>query len=89
MIAAPNDIAELFLTRRFIEEAKFFGPNLIENNATGSCLDDAAFGISSASNGLDALWTIRGRPRFRNKTHGPDSETRETVLVSFGDVNPW
>src|SRR6202040_2486850 len=39
LITAPDDVAKLFLARRFIEEAKFLRPNLIENDATGCCLD--------------------------------------------------
>src|SRR4029453_13273094 len=38
LIAAPNDVAELFLARWLVEETKFFRPNLIENDATGGCL---------------------------------------------------
>ena len=49
LIAAPNDVAELFLARWFIEETKFFRPNLIENHATGSCLDYGGVGISKVS----------------------------------------
>src|SRR6266545_3418883 len=49
LIAAPNDVAELFLARWFIEETKFFRPNLIENDAPGGCLDNADIGISKNS----------------------------------------
>src|SRR5262245_22992364 len=49
LIAAPNDVAELFLARWFVEETKFRRPNLIENDATGSCLKYGGVGISKAS----------------------------------------
>ena len=49
LIAAPNDVAELFLARCFVEETKFFRPNLIKNDATGCCLDYVAVGISKDS----------------------------------------
>src|SRR5436190_8314456 len=49
LIAAPNDVAELFLARCFIEETKFFRPNLIENDAPGGCLDYTGVGISKIS----------------------------------------
>src|SRR5437773_5194818 len=48
LIAAPDNIAELFLARRFIEETKFLRPNLIENDTTGSCLDHAGIRIPKA-----------------------------------------
>src|SRR6185437_9045611 len=48
LITAPDDIAELFLARRLIKETEFFWPNLIENDATGSRLDDAHVGIAEA-----------------------------------------
>ena len=49
LIAAPNDVAELFLARCFVEETKFFRPNLIKNDATGCCLEYVAVGISKRS----------------------------------------
>ena len=49
LIATPNDVAELFLARCFVEETKFFRPNLIKNDATGSCLDNVDVGISKNS----------------------------------------
>src|ERR1043166_2999298 len=38
LITAPDNIAELFLARRLVNETEFFWPNLIKNDATGSCL---------------------------------------------------
>src|SRR5262249_51132441 len=49
LIAAPNNIAELFLAGWFIEETKFFRPNLIENDATGGRLNYCGVGISKGS----------------------------------------
>ena len=46
LITPPDDIAELFLARRLVKETEFFWPNLIENDATGSCLDNAHVGIA-------------------------------------------
>src|SRR4029077_19317494 len=48
LIAAPNNVAELFLARWFVEETKFFWPNLIEDDATGGCLEYRGVGISKA-----------------------------------------
>src|SRR4029077_5009575 len=49
LIATPNDVAELFLARWFVEETKFFRPNLIKNDAPGSCLDNVDIRISKNS----------------------------------------
>src|SRR5262245_32984202 len=49
LIAAPNDVAELFLARCLIEEPKFFRPNLIKNDATGCCLNYRGVGNAKAS----------------------------------------
>src|SRR5215471_19333409 len=49
LIAAPNDVAELFLARCLIEETKFLWPNLIKNDATGCGLDYCGVGISKIS----------------------------------------
>src|SRR5262249_26126770 len=46
LIAAPNNVAELFLACCFIEETKFFRPNLIKNDATSSCLDYGGIGVA-------------------------------------------
>src|SRR5262249_18953126 len=48
LIAAPNDVAELFLARRLIKEAKFFWPNLIENDTASGRLDHGGIRISKA-----------------------------------------
>src|SRR5215813_7947177 len=49
LIAAPNDVAQLFLARWFVEKTKFFRPNLIKNNAPSSCLEYSGVGISKVS----------------------------------------
>ena len=49
LIATPNDVAELFLARCFVEETKFFRPNLIKDDAPGSCLDNVDIRISKNS----------------------------------------
>src|SRR6516164_791371 len=49
LIAAPNDVAQLFLARWFVEKTKFFRPNLIKNNAPISCLEYSGVGISKVS----------------------------------------
>src|SRR5215469_1733790 len=49
LIATPNDVAELFLARWFVEKTKFFRPNLIENNAPSGCLEYRGVGISKVS----------------------------------------
>src|SRR5215831_10758105 len=49
LIATPNDVAQLLLARWFVEKTKFLWPNLIENNAPGSCLEYRGVGISKVS----------------------------------------
>src|SRR6266542_5324550 len=46
LIAAPNDVAELLLARWFVDETKCFRPNLIKDDATGSCLNNVDIRIS-------------------------------------------
>src|SRR5207248_3559718 len=46
LIAAPNDVAELFLARGSVKETEFLRPNLIENNASRRCLDHFDIGLS-------------------------------------------
>src|SRR5262249_50729950 len=61
LIAAPNDVAELFFACCLIEETKFFRPDLIENDAPGSCLDYIGVGIPKA--GLpSAVWVLEQNP---------------------------
>src|SRR6266576_4334082 len=49
LIATPNDVAELFLARWFVEETKFLRPNLIKDDAPGSCLDNVDIRIAKNS----------------------------------------
>src|SRR6476469_11107278 len=49
LIAAPNDVTQLFLARWFVEKTKFFRPNLIKNDAPSSCLEYRGVGISKVS----------------------------------------
>src|SRR5262249_53359455 len=64
LIAAPNNIAELFLAGWFIEETKFFRPNLIENDATGGRLNYCGVGISKGSL-LPAIRALKQNPVMR------------------------
>jgi hypothetical protein len=64
LITAPDNIAELFLARRLIKETELFWPNLIKNDATGSCLDDVRVGI--AKTGLPrAIRVLEQNPIMR------------------------
>ena len=64
LIAAPNDVAELFLARWFVEETKFFRPNLTKNDAPGSCLDNVDVGISKNSL-MPAIGVLEQNPIMR------------------------
>ena len=64
LITAPDNIAELFLARRLVKKTEFFWPNLVENDATGSCLDNAHVGI--AKSGLPpAIRVFKQNPVMR------------------------
>ena len=46
LIAAPNDVAQLFLAGGSIKETELFRPNLIEDDAARGCLEDFYVGLS-------------------------------------------
>ncbi len=52
LVATPDDVAELFLARGFVEEAETLGPDLVEDDAPRGRLDDLRLGV--AVNGLAA-----------------------------------
>ena len=88
MVTAPNDVAQLLLTRGLVKKSQSLGPNLIENDTAGRGLDSFTLSISidrlPAEIGVlnpDAV--VRADASFRHcKFHfGRIREQRETLAI--------